>query len=561
MTSRVSDEVRLDAYHFHQQDWEDYDALCEAFEWDVPESFNIATYVCDRWAGSDNTALLVDDGGEVSSHSFADLQTYADQFAHYLHAEGVRRGDRVAVSGAQRVEVLAVHIACWKLGAVSVPLSVLFGRGALRYRLRDSGVKVCVITGDATTAFRAIKDDLSALETAVVVDAEPEGEETTFQAAIDGRSVNRDSVATDPADPATIIYTSGTTGDPKGVVLPHQHLLGVLPPALCGLLDLAVREDDVGRTPVEWSWAGSFVDVVLPLLYYGIPVVAADCGPFDPERELNLLERHEVTITAGPPTVYRVALGNPAIESTDLAGLRVLALGGEAAGDAIVTRAREVLPNVSVHEVYGQSEAPLIATDCEALGIPHRSGKMGKPGPGYEVRIMDPDTREPIETGCVGEFAVRRESNPGCFTQYWNDSERTATKVQEEWQFCEDLGSVDKDGYLDFHSRKDDVIISSGYRIGPTEVEESLAKHNKVANAGVIGVPDDTRGEVPKAFVVPTEDLEPTDELVEELQAHVKNRLAKHEYPREFEFVEELPKTTTGKIRRQNLRKREESID
>lgn len=563
MAQKIPDDTTdptLDAYRFHERDWESYEELYEAFEWEVPETFNIATYCCDRWTKSGRTALITEDSREITEYTFADLQDRANRFATYLRSQGIERGDRVAVDGTQRVEVLATHLACWKLGAISVPLSGLFGPEALRYRLHDSGAKACVITRDGLEAFRAVKDDLSTLNIEVVVDAEPKGDEMTFAAAIDGQPGDHETVETDPEDTAIIFYTSGTTGEPKGVVLPHQHLLGVLPTALCAG-NLEMREDDVLRTPVEWSWIGSLSAVVLPTLYYGNPVVGTDLGPFDPECELELLERHKVTITGGPPTAYRVVLNHPAIEVADLSALRVLGLGGEAAGDALVERAREVLPNAAIHEFYGQSEAPYIITDCEALGVPHRSGKMGKPAPGHEVQVVDPDTLEPVDTGEVGELALRRKGNPGCFTEYWNAPEKTAQKVQGEWQLCEDLGLMDEDGYLEFYSRTDDVIISSGYKVSPVEVEDALAAHEAVANAGVIGVPDETRGELVKAFVELAEGRDPSEGLRTELQQFVKDRLAKYEYPRELSFVDELPKTTTGKVRRQRLREREERIE
>jgi acetyl-CoA synthetase len=561
MTEHLPAGNVLDAYRFHERDWADDEALRDAFEWVIPDEFNVATYVCDRWVGSGRTALRVDDDGTVTCHSYADLQSDANRFANFLQARDVERGDRVVVSGTQCVEVLAAHVACWKLGAVSVPASVLLGPDALRHRLRDSDATAAVITPDAIDAFRAASDDVPALETVVAVDADPAEGEASFQDAVEGTATDREMVATAPTDPAIVLYTSGTTGDPKGVVLPHQHLLGVLPPVLCGVLNLAIDDDELARTPVEWSWAGSFVDLVLPMLFYGIPVLAADEGPFDPARELELLDAHDVTVTGGPPTLYRVTFGYPAVESTNLSRVRVLALGGEAASGGIVDRAREVLPNAAVHEVYGQSESPLVATDCEALGVPHRAGKMGKPAPGYDVGVVEADTCDGVERGEVGEIALRREGNPGCFTGYVNRNAASTGKVADGWQFTEDLGTVDAEGYLEFHSRADDVIVSAGHRIGPGEVEATLATHDAVANAGVIGVPDDTRGEVVKAFVVPTDGLDSTAERERELQEYVKRRLAKHEYPRELEFVTELPMTPTGKVRRHALRVREGVAD
>lgn len=552
---------QLDAYHFHERDWDDLDELRDAFEWVVPDEFNLAAYVCDAWTGTGRTALVEEDEDGFEEHTFADLQALANRFANHLEDQGVGPGDRVAVHGTQRVEVLATHVAAWSLGAASIPLSVLFGPDALGYRLEDSGAAACVATHEGLEAFRAVRDDVPSLETSVVVDVEPEAGETSFAEAVEGRSANRETAATAPDETAVVIYTSGTTGDPKGVVLPHQHLLGILPTALCSVYNMEVRDDDVLRTPVEWSWAGSIIDIVLPALAYGRPVVAADLGPFDPEVEVDLLTRHGVTITGGPPTAYRMLLGHPAAQEAHLDGLRVLALGGEAAGDALMDLAAQVLPQAAVHEVYGQSEAPLFAGDCEALGVHHRSGKMGRPAPGHEVEVLDPDTQESLGVGAVGELALRREGNPICFTGYWNKPEETDRKVVGGWQLSEDLGSIDEDGFLEFHSRKDDIIMSSGYKVSPAEVEDALAGHDAVVNVGVIGVPDETRGELIKAFVTLAEGYEPTEKLEAELQGYVKDHLASYEYPRALEFLEELPKTTTGKVRRRDLRAREGLLD
>jgi acetyl-CoA synthetase len=549
----------LDSYRLHEQSWESYEQLREEFTWDVPEQFNLARYLCDRWVDEDSIALVERRADGERGYTYGDLQTHANRLANFLQSRGVEAGDRVAVNGAQRVESLVTHLAAWKLGAVSVPLSVLFGPDALGFRLSDSDTVAYSVAPQSLEAFRAVQDECDALETALVLDdgaEESAADERAFWDAVNSQDDSFETTATAADDAAMILYTSGTTGAPKGVVRPHQGLLGILP-AIIMTMNMEVNEDDVVRSPVEWSWAGSLNDIVMPGLYFGQTIIADDRGPFEPDRELALLEEYGVTVTGGPPTAYRFLLQHPAIEETDLSSLRVLALGGEAAGQTLVEMAREKLPDAAIHEVYGQSEAPLFVTDCEALDRPHREGKMGVPAPGHEVTVRGGDTDEEPEAGQVGEFALRYEDNPICFTEYWNRPDTTAEKVRDGWMYCEDLGSIESDGYLKFHSRKDDVIISSGYKVSPAEIEDTLAAHDAVANAGVIGIPDETRGELVKAFVVLAPDREPSDDLRTELQTFVKERLAKYEYPRELAFVDELPKTSTGKVRRKDLRERE----
>lgn len=556
----------LDAYRFAERAWDGYEQLVESFEWEVPEQFNVATFVCDRWAEADPdrvAMVAVKPDGADAEFTFGQLHTRANQLANHLAAQDVERGDRVAVSGAQKVECLATLLAAWKLGAVAVPLSVRFGPDGLGYRLQDSGASAFVVDEVALPALREVRDDCEALDTILTVgDAAAEGDETPFWTAIEGRSTAFETATMASDAPATILYTSGTTGAPKGVVAPHRSLLGVLPSHVLYARNMELRDDDLVYSPAEWSWTGPLYQGILSSLYYGTSVLGDAKPQFDPERTFDLINRYGITFIGGATTVYRMMMQVPDPgDRYDLSSLRVVLGAGEPLGQTVVDWWRDLVDDVAVHEAYGQTEAGIVAGDCEALDVEHEPGYMGKPLPGVMVGVLDPESGEPVGRGEVGELAIRYDRNPGCFTEYWNEPEQTARKLHDGWLLTEDMGTLAADGYLSFHSRKDDVIISSGYRIGPAEIEESLATHEAVANAGVIGVPDDTRGEVPKAFVVLGTDHEPTEELRAELQAHVKNRLAKHEYPRELAFVDELPKTTTGKVRRHDLRKREGLVD
>ncbi|ARS91610.1 acyl-CoA synthetase [Natrarchaeobaculum aegyptiacum] len=565
---------RLEAYHFHEREWDGYDQLREAFEWEVPNRFNMATFVCDRWAEdgetSDRVALYVDgERGERDQYTFGEFHEVTNRLANALADAGVERGDRIGVNAPQTPETVFAHVAAWKLGAVSVPLSTLFGPDALAYRLTDSEARVCVVHESNVDALREVAADVPTLESVLTVgDVDPPDDdhddlEDDFWEALEAQPSAFETVDTAAEDDAIVIYTSGTTGDPKGVRHAHRMLLGHLPLFLTTFCNLEIGADDVYWTPAEWAWIASLFDVVVPGLYYGRPVVAYEGGEFDPDAAFEVIERYEVTNFFAPPTALRMMMQvEEPRDRFDVDSVRVIPSGGESLGQSIVDWAEATFDGAAVHEGYGQTEANLLVGDCTALAE-FREGKMGRPAPGHDVRIVDPQTAEAtVEPGEVGEIAVRYEGNPVCFKEYLGKPERTARKVRNGWLLTEDLGTVDGDGYFAFKSRTDDVIISAGYRIGPEEVEESLAGHDAVADAAVIGVPHDERGEVPKAYVVPAEGATPeTDDdrttLRDDLKTHVRERLAAYEYPRELEFVAELPKTTTGKVRRADLRDRE----
>ena len=555
MTEETATATRLDAYHFYEEEWEDYDHLHDEFDWEVPEAFNMATYLCDRWADDEGRVALYaeDEAGEERSYTFGEMRDITNRLANYLADQGVERGDRVGVNAPQKSETVFGHVAAWKLGAVSVPLSTLFGPDALSYRLDDSESVACLVDESNVENLREIRDSVDSLETVLTVDASPEGDETDLWDAIDGVSTDFDTVDTEAEEDAIIIYTSGTTGDPKGVRHAHRLLLGHLPLFLTTFCNLEMHDDDVFWTPSEWAWVASLFDTLFSSLYYGKPVLAYAGGPFDAETAFELIEKHDVTNFFAPPTALRMMMQTDA-ERYSLDTIRSIASGGESLGQSIVDWAEDVFSGAAVHEGYGQTEANVLIGDCTAL-TEFREGKMGRAAPGMKIAIVDPETAEAtISRGETGEIAVRYEGNPVCFKEYWQKPERTEQKVQNGWLLTEDLGSMDEDGYVTFKSRKDDVIISSGYRIGPEEIEESLAGHDAVADSAVVGVPDEQRGQVPKAFIVLAEGYEASQDLREGVQTHVKERLAAYEYPREVEFVDELPKTETGKVRRASLR-------
>lgn len=552
---------RLENYYFHQREFDTLAELRDWFEWEVPEQFNIAEYACDRWARErkNKVALHVKqpDGGQTA-YTFRQLRYYANKFANYLADQGIEAGDRVAVSGTQRVESLVAHLAAFKLGAVSIPLTVLLGTDGLEYRLTDSEATAFVVDDQAVDALRSIRPDVDSLELVVTNDDFDRDDEVDFWSAIEDRSPEFDTLSTDADDTAFLIYTSGTTGEPKGVVHAHRHLLGELPQYL-SLQSHDTSDDQVTRTVSEWSWIMSLPGVVLPALFYGVSVAAYPSQGFEPEREFELVEQFGVTHLNLPPTAVRMMreVDDPK-ERFDLSSLQALSTGGESADQGIIDWTTDVFENAAFLEGYGTTETGGLICDDPAMGFDHRIGYFGVPSVGHEVAVLDPETRERVEEpGEVGELAIRYGTDPLLFKEYLGKPDRTAETVQDGWLLSDDLVSMDEDGYFKFHARSDDLIISSGYRIAPKEIEEAVLSHEAVKNVGVIGIPHETRGEIPKAFVRLQEGFDPSDELAAELQTHVKDRLAKYEYPREVEFVDELPQTTTGKIRRQSLRTRE----
>jgi len=557
----MTDVPSLEAYDWDEYDYETFDDLDEQFEHEVPERFNIADYACDRWAADrKNHVALYEESldGDSSAYSFQQISKLSNQLAHGLRERGVERGDRIAFNGSQRVEPIVLSMATFKLGAVAVPLSVLLGPDGLRYRLDDCSTTVFLADEGAIDTIREIRDDLDDLDHVLTMGAYDGADEENVWDVLEGQPRRFDNVDTDAEDDACIVYTSGTTGQPKGALHAHRHLLGVLTTTAFGNQD----ESSVAYTVVEWSWIASFNGLVLVNMFYGRPVLGYDREEFEPETAFDLIEKYGVTRFSTSTTGLRMMMqvDDPG-ERWDLSSVRKTVAGGEHVGHSIAEWLYDTFPNTEFSVGYGQTEAPALVTDKPEIGLRHKFEYLGTPNLGHEFAVLDPETLEPVEQGEVGELAVRYEGDPMLMKEYWNKPGKTDEKIREGWLLTEDLVKEDEDGYLKFQTRKDDVIISSGYRIGPAEIEESLATHGAVLKAGVIGVPHETRGEIPKAFVRLADGHEPSDSLNEELQSHVKENLAKYEYPREIEFVEELPLTSTDKVQRHKLKQWEGVAD
>ena len=530
-----------------------YEEARAAFEWELPSDYNIANDLVRKHEDQDGVALYqAYPDGRRESYTFAEIDALSNRLANAFAHLGIGRGDRVAVVLPQKPENLLTHVACWKLGAISVPLSILFGTEALAYRLDKSGAVAAVVDESVRETIDTSRPDCPALDHVIEVDGDADGQAVSFDAFVNGHEPSFELASTNPETPAIILFTSGSTGPPKGVLHAHGVWVGHCPSFYMYFeRDL---DGSVCWTPADWAWLGALGDLVFPAWHYGCQVVGYPMGKFDPGTAYELLETYGVTDAFIPPTAIRMMMDRDA-DNYDLA-LKAICSGGEPLTPEILEWASNELEGVAVNEIYGQTEANLLVVTCQGW-FPAQAGSMGKPVPGHDVAIIDPETGEEGATGEIGEIAVRHDDDPVIFEEYWKEPEKTEAARLGDWHRTGDLGYVDDDGYYWFKSRDDDIIITSGYRVGPGEVESAILEHPNVEQVGVIGVPDDTRGEIIKAFVQPVSGVTGDEDLRSEIQQLVRDLLAKHEYPRQIEFIDELPQTTTGKIQRTALRDRE----
>ncbi len=530
-----------------------YDDLRQAFVWQVPDTFNIGAAICDDWASRepDREALVfVDEEGTAQHYSYSDLRRLSNQLANLLTMRGVAPGDRVGVLLPQTPETAFSHIAALKAGAITIPLFTLFGDEALAYRLGNSGAKVVITDAGGAEKLQRIRDQLPELEAVYCTDGDLHGA-MDLGSAMKSCSERFAPLATRADDPAIIIYTSGTTGQPKGALHGHRVLLGHLP-------GVEMSHDFLGQpgdriwTPADWAWIGGLLDVLMPALYLGVPVVACRFKKFTPEAAFQLLQDQKVRNAFLPPTALKMMRQLPSPETRWTLNMRSVASGGETLGAELIEWGRKTF-GLTINEFYGQTECNMIVSSCARV-MTARPGIMGRAVPGHDVNVVD-DAGKVLPDDTLGNIAVRR-SDPVMFLGYWKNPEATAAKFAGDWLLTGDTGERDAEGWIRFVGRDDDVITSSGYRIGPGEIEDCLLRHPAVALAGVVGKPDLQRTEIVKAYIVLIDGVDPSDELAKEIADFVKTRLAAHEYPREVAFVDALPMTTTGKVIRRELRAR-----
>jgi acetyl-CoA synthetase len=529
----------------------DYNALCRAFRWRVPAHYNIGVDVCDRWAEIEPGRIAifhVGAGGAVEEISYGALRESSNRLANALAGHGIGRGDRIAILLPQAPAVAASHIAIYKLGAIALPLAILFGNEAISYRLQDSGARALITNAQGVEKLAGARAAMPDLELVLSVDGAADGAED-FHAVLARAADEFTPVATRSDDPALMVYTSGTTGPPKGALHAHRVLIGHLP-GIEFPHEFLPQPGDRFWTPADWAWAGGLLNVLLPALRYGVPVVAQKVEKFDPGEAYALMARMSVRNAFIPPTALRMLRSAP----PPTAGMRLRSVGsgGEALGAETFEWGKSAL-GVTINEFYGQTECNLVLASCAALGV-SRAGAIGKPVPGHTVGVIRPNGSQ-CGPGELGQIAIRRP-DPVMFLEYWGKPDATRDKFIGDWMTTGDQGVTDAEGYVQFIGRDDDVITSAGYRIGPTEIEDCLIRHPAVALAAVVGKPDPVRTEIVKAFIVLKSGQAPSDALAADIKGFVRTRLSAHEYPREVAFIEHMPMTTTGKVIRRLLRER-----
>jgi len=597
-----------------------YTTLHKGFGWQVPEYFNMAQVCCARWAATPDATERIaiqalNTGGLATFYTYAELQAQANRLSHVLTWLGVARGDRVAIVMPQRFETAVAYMAVLQMGAVAMPLSMLFGPDALDFRLQDSEAVLAICDESSIDNLLSVRGNCPQLGRVLGVGAAAAKADVDYAAALAGAPDHFAAVDTRADEAAVLIYTSGTTGNPKGALVPHRALIGNLSGFVCSQnwfgFDGRTNTNSaaVFWSPADWAWTGGLMDALLPTLYFGRPIVAYS-GRFSPQVAFELMQRFGVTHTFLFPTALKAMMkaypGEPGRSVREQFGLQLQAImsAGESVGDAVFDYCKDQL-GVTVNEMFGQTEINYIVGNCAptlvaartalppegaypalgrpgggvgppvGVGWPAKPGSMGRAYPGHRVAVID-DAGQVCAPGVVGDVALHRldvhgDPDPIFFVGYWKNEAATQAKFSGDWCRTGDLATCDADGYLWYQGRADDVFKAAGYRIGPGEIENCLVKHPAVLNAAVVPKPDRERGSLVKAYVVLAPEYiarKPSGtgasarfdaQLVAALQAHVRGKLAPYEYPKEIEFVDALPMTTTGKVQRRVLRLQEES--
>ena len=526
-----------------------YEATYATFEWGTPERFNFGRDVLDALPEGRPAMLWLGANGDEKRLTFGDFSRLSNRFANTMKELGIRRGDRVMVTLGKVPEWHATLLGLLKLGAIAIPSSPMLRAADLKFRTEHSGATTLISGPEGAEEVEKMRGEVPNLRNLVLLGDEREGWES-YEKLVDRASEGFTAEDTASDEGAFLLYTSGTTKHPKGALHTHGYTHAKRAQARYWL-DL--QEDDRLWCTAASGWAKTVWNVFLGPWSWGVELFMHE-RPFNAVERLELIERFGITVLCQAPTEYRVLTNTPELEGADLSSIRHAASAGEPLNAPVMERWKD-LHGITIYDGYGQTENTLIVGNFR--GVEVRPGSMGKPSPGCDVRILDPAGEE-CPPGEPGDIALSKQ-NPALMKEYWEQPDETEAVFENGYYLTGDRATRDEDGYLWFVGRSDDVILSAGYRIGPFEIENVLIGHPAVAESAVVGIPDQERGNLVKAYVVLTADYEPGEDLIKEIQDYCKSKTAPYKYPRRIEFIEELPKTASGKIRRVELRQREEA--
>jgi acetyl-CoA synthetase len=530
-----------------------YDDMVRSFSWDVPQHYNIAVDTVDKHDPQRPAMLWEDYRGNERRITFGDMRAMSNRIANVLGSLGVEKGDRVTVLLPSVPETAAAFIAVYKLGAVLLSLSQLYGDDGIAHRLADSEAKVVITDGNNRPRLEGMRERIGSLERVLVLNAGDslQGDDIDLDAAMEDASPRFEPVDTRADDAAQLYYSSGTTGQAKGILHAHRYLLAHNEFEFCH----DVRADEVFHSTGEWAWIAGIVPGLLGPWRFGVPVaVFQRQGAYDPEQTLYVLEKYRVGNMFSTPTALRAMTEVKDPGSNYDINLRIACSAGEPLNPEVIRWFQSQF-GIKVFDYYGLTESYPLCANFPTVEV--RPGSMGRPLPGWEIALLDTTSGEPVPAGELGEICLKARTNPHYPLGYYNRPEDSEEVFGGPYFHTKDVARLDEDGYVWYEGRADDVIISAGYRIGPFEVESALVELPQVIEAAAVASPDPKRGNIVKAFVRVVPGTEKNDDLIARLQEHVRDTYAAYAYPREIEFVDELPKTLTGKIRRIELRQAE----
>ena len=514
----------------------------------APEQYNITQDLEKYATDSERHAIRwIDYQGTHQTLSYEQLVNYMNQYANALTSLGIEKGDRALIIIPRLPEAYCVYLACLKAGIVPIPCSEMLRASDLEYRINHANAKAVIAYHAFTSEINCITSNLSSLNKKLIIGKDEEGWITLDTLAAQ-QSIEFQAVLTTRDDMAFLSYTSGTTGKPKGVV--HSHGWGYAHVRTAASSWLAVREGDLVWATAAPGWQKWIWSPFLSTIMLGATAFVYN-GSFNANKYLQLIQEEKINVLCCTPTEYRVMAKLDELGDYDLSSLRSAVSAGEPLNRPVIDTFMNLF-NLKVRDGYGQTENTLLIGTMEDMDL--RPGSMGKPTPGNIIKIINTEGQE-VASGEVGDIAVHK-SSPALFREYYNEHERTQQAFRGDWYITGDQAKYDEEGYFWFEGRSDDIIISSGYTIGPFEVEDALNKHEAVKECAVVAAPDEIRGSIVKAFIVLKESFETREQeqLTKELQEHVKTLTAPYKYPRQISYLKELPKTTSGKIRRIELR-------